>query len=44
MAKFCTECGAELRDGIAFCTTCGAKAEQDIPTPQVMPEMQPSTR
>ena len=44
MAKFCTECGAELRDGIAFCTTCGAKAEQDIPTPQVMPEMQPATR
>ena len=44
MAKFCTECGAELRNGIAFCTTCGAKAEQDIPTPQVMPEMQPATR
>ena len=44
MAKFCTECGSEIRDGIAFCTNCGAKAEQDIPTPQVMPEMQPSTR
>ena len=44
MAKFCTQCGSEIRDGIAFCTTCGAKAEQDIPTPQVMPEMQPSTR
>ena len=44
MAKFCTECGAELREGIAFCTNCGAKAEQDIPTPQVMPEMQPATR
>ena len=44
MAKFCTECGSEIRDGIAFCTTCGAKAEQDIPTPQVMPEMQPATR
>ena len=44
MAKFCTQCGSEIRDGIAFCTTCGAKVEQDIPTPQVMPEMQPSTR
>ena len=44
MAKFCTECGSEIRDGIAFCTNCGAKAEQDIPTPQVMPEMQPSTK
>ena len=37
MSKFCTECGAELRDGIAFCTNCGAKAEQATPTPQVMP-------
>ena len=44
MAKFCTECGNEIRDGIAFCTNCGAKVEQDISTPQVMPEMQPSTR
>ena len=44
MAKFCTQCGSEIRDGIAFCTNCGAKVEQDIPTPQVMPEMQPSTR
>lgn len=34
MAKFCTECGAELRDGIAFCTNCGAKAEQATPAPQ----------
>ena len=44
MAKFCTQCGSEIRDGSAFCTNCGAKAEQDIPAPQVMPEMQPSTR
>ena len=44
MAKFCTECGSEIRNGIAFCTNCGAKVEQGIPTPQVMPEMQPSTR
>ena len=44
MAKFCTQCGSEIRDGIAFCTNCGAKAEQATPAPQVMPEMQPSTK
>ena len=44
MAKFCTQCGSEIRDGIAFCTNCGAKVEQDISTPQVMSEMQPSTK
>ena len=27
MARFCTGCGSELRDGVAFCTECGAKAE-----------------
>ena len=27
MAKFCTQCGAALAEGIAFCTECGAKAE-----------------
>ena len=37
MAKFCTECGSEIRNGIAFCTNCGAKAERDTPAPQVMP-------
>ena len=25
MARFCTECGKELPDGVAFCTECGAK-------------------
>ena len=25
MAKFCTECGKEIADGVAFCTECGAK-------------------
>ena len=46
MAKFCTECRAELRDGIAFCTNCGAKAEQETPAPssQAMPEMKPAPR
>ena len=29
MAKFCTECGKEIADGVAFCTECGAKAPAD---------------
>jgi len=44
MAKFCTECGSEIRDGIAFCTNCGAKAEQAKTAPQQMPEMSPAPR
>ena len=31
MAKFCTECGKEIADGVSFCTECGAKAP-DTPT------------
>ena len=27
MARFCTQCGKPLPEGIAFCTECGAKAE-----------------
>ena len=42
MAKFCTECGSEIRDGIAFCTNCGAKAEQAAPVPQPVPERKPA--
>lgn len=44
MAKFCTDCGSEIRDGIAFCTNCGAKAEQAAPAPQKMPEITPTPR
>ena len=44
MAKFCTDCGSEIRDGIAFCTNCGAKAEQAKTAPQQMPEMSPALR
>ncbi len=28
MAKFCTNCGKEIPDGMAFCTECGVKAPQ----------------
>ena len=30
MARFCTGCGSELREGVAFCTECGAKAGQPV--------------
>lgn len=40
MARFCTQCGSELPDGIAFCTQCGAKAEQAAPAPQQTPKME----
>ena len=29
MAKFCTECGKEIKEGVAFCTECGTKAPAD---------------
>ena len=29
MAKFCTECGKEITEGVAFCTECGTKAPAD---------------
>ena len=29
MAKFCTECGKEIAQGVAFCTECGTKAPAD---------------
>ena len=34
MAKFCTECGKEIAQGVAFCTECGTKAPAD-PAPSV---------
>lgn len=36
MARFCTECGKEIADGMAFCTECGAGA-----SPQVCPQPVP---
>ena len=32
MAKFCTECGKEIREGVAFCAECGTKAPADPAT------------
>jgi len=37
MAKFCTECGKEIQNGVAFCTECGAKAPVDS-APAANPE------
>ncbi len=31
MARFCTECGKEIADGVAFCTECGTKFEANEP-------------
>ena len=45
MARFCTGCGSELREGVAFCTECGAKAEQPVsqqpPVSQSIPQSVP---
>lgn len=28
MAKFCTNCGSEIKPGAKFCVNCGQKVEQ----------------
>lgn len=38
MAKFCTNCGKEIPDGVAFCTECGTKAPAEEATSVVTPE------
>ena len=47
MAKFCTNCGAELRDGAVFCTECGTRVPaaepQPEPVPETLPEPQPES-
>lgn len=29
MAKFCTNCGSEIKTGAKFCVNCGQKVEQE---------------
>lgn len=29
MAKFCTNCGSEIKPGAKFCVNCGQKVEQE---------------
>ena len=43
MAKFCDNCGSEIRPGFAFCTECGAKATEEV-KPEAVPEPAPSTK
>ena len=37
MAKFCTECGAPLKEDATFCSACGAKAPAEK-KPEAAPE------
>ena len=30
---FCTNCGAQIEDGLNFCTNCGSPVEQPMPAP-----------
>ncbi len=38
MAKFCTECGKEISEGVAFCTECGAPADPKTQTNEPITE------
>lgn len=49
MAKFCGQCGSELKENAAFCGECGAKAVQQVeeisrPAPQSPVYAQPEPR
>ena len=37
MAKFCTNCGGELKDGFAFCEKCGSPVDGGKQTKNVEP-------
>lgn len=41
MAKYCTQCGAIIEDGIAFCTECGKKTSEETFVPQAQPQPTP---
>ena len=30
MAKFCTNCGSEVKDGMMFCSGCGTKVVENV--------------
>lgn len=40
MAKFCTNCGAEISEGYAFCEKCGTPVEGGTPQGQPIPQAQ----
>lgn len=44
MARFCTECGSRISDGVMFCTQCGAKAKEPALVPQQKNEVQPALK
>ena len=33
MAKFCTNCGSEIKPGTKFCENCGQKLEHTVSSP-----------
>ena len=38
MAKFCSKCGAPLREGAGFCPACGHKVSDPVPAPVSEPD------
>jgi uncharacterized membrane protein YvbJ len=41
--KFCTNCGAPLREGVQFCTECGTRVGEDVtPSVQTTPSVNQS--
>ena len=41
MAKFCTNCGAEVSEGFAFCEKCGTPIDGVAPAPAAKPAAAP---